>query len=121
MLIKGMNKFDCKVPTDIKLRDSKVYICKTTNGWYRIYRQGQRSWDAVCVVPTDAPEYERNGARTVHGNKSSIVSELESIVTIHEFYMLNNEVEYRKTLMSIVATGDMDKSFNFEIIQEEEL
>ena len=102
--------------------DGRIYICKTADGWFRLYRQGQRSWSGVCIVPKPVESnvnYLENEGVSIHGNASDIASKLEDIIGGEvEWHVLWNEIEYRKCLMAIVATGRIDGEIRIEIGEE---
>ena len=51
----------------MKIKDNgDIHLIKTTKGWFRFYRQGQRSWEAVCIVPKVRPDYSRGEGVSIH-------------------------------------------------------
>ena len=104
-----------------KLLDGNgVYLFKTNKGWYRAYRQSQKVWHCVCIVPSGKTRYTNNEGLTVIGNASSLVSKVATQFEVYEKHGLPNEMAYRKALMSIVATGSIDSSFEYKTLEEGE-
>ena len=100
--------------------DGRVYLCKTIRGWYRLYRQGQRSWEAVCIVPSKNADYKEGRGVNIHGNADTIMRKVEETVEVEEWHMLWHETEYRKAVMAIVATGEIDGVLDVQIIKKGE-
>jgi len=100
--------------------DGRVYLCKTIRGWYRLYRQGQRSWEAVCVVPKKNADYKTGRGVSIHGNAENIMRKVEEAMVVEEWHMLWHEAEYRKALVAIVATGEIDGVLDVQIIKKGE-
>lgn len=103
-----------------KVRESKIYLCNTPKGWYRIYRQGQRSWEAVCVMPPNFTDYRREDGKTIKGNADTILQKLrefgDDTIDIH---VLHSESMYRTAMMSIAGSGKIDTEFEVEFIKGE--
>ena len=95
--------------------DGKIRIFKTAKGWYRLYRQGQRSWEAVCIIPTKNPKYLHKEGTSFHGNATNVMDGIEVL----EEHILPNEFHYRTALMSIAGTGKIGVKFNVKFLDEE--
>ncbi len=100
--------------------DYRIYVCKTNKGWYRLYRQGQRSWDAVCFVPSQGSDHEHGYGVSIHGNANTIMQKVEDTVEVKEWHLFVSETEYRKAVMAIVATGEIDGVLDVQIIKKKE-
>lgn len=107
--------------TMIKLNERVIYLIASDKGWYRVFRQGQRSWEAVCIVPTNNPSYKKDEGVSIAGNAINLLDKFKAAVVIYGMYRLTNETQYRMALMSIAGTGKIDSKFKVEFIKDEEL
>lgn len=107
--------------TNIKLNERYIYLIASDKGWYRVFRQGQRSWEAVGIVPTNNPSYQKDEGVSIAGNASNLLDRVSKDVEIYGMYKLNSEAQYRMALMSIAGTGKIDSKFKVEFIKDEEL
>ena len=115
-----LNKKSTQIYHKTNAKENKIYLINTQKGWYRIYRQGQRSWDAVCVMPNRFTDYKSGIGVSVKGNAGSIMEELEKFTggTL-EIHVLWSEAVYRQAMMSIAGSGQIDNRFKVEFIKED--
>ena len=115
-----LNKKTTQIFHKTDTRENKIYLINTQKGWYRIFRQGQRSWEAVCVMPNRFTDYNSGIGVSVKGNKGTIMQELENFTggTL-EIHILWNEHIYRQAMMSIAGSGKIDSRFKVEFIKED--
>ena len=106
----------------MKIKDNgDIHLIKTTKGWFRFYRQGQRSWEAVCIVPKVRPDYSRGEGVSIHGNAVELMDKVLTSLDVIERHILKSEMEYRTAIMSIVATGEIGNKFKIEFLKDEDL
>ena len=107
-MVVSVNMVETEIPK--KLRDDLIYLIKTFNmGWYRVYRQSEKIWMAVCVVPTTLPKYLSGDAKVFRGNSMNVLDEM----IVSQIYKMQHESQYRKCLMAIMASGEINGKFEF--------
>jgi len=106
----------------IKVRENRVYLMHVKAGWYRIYRQGQRSWMAVCVVPSQTPRYTKHEGVSIKGDASNIITKVRETFVEPDtpVYQFANEASYREAMMAIVAGGRIDTKVDVALIKDTE-
>ena len=99
----------------VKLTNNIQILVKTdNNNWFIIQRNGERSWEAVCVAGSEEYDYKDEHTNTLRGNGKMLLPAVQSEYGIKEAYKIYNKRMYRLGMVAILSTGDINSTINVE-------
>ena len=101
---------------DFKVSNDERLLARTYKGnWFLIKRSGQRTWEAICVAQRGDSTYNNNAIHTLTGNSRDIIKKCHEVLQIKDLYSVHDQGEYRRAMMSIACSGEINSIITVEV------